>query len=110
MTTDPVAALIEEYHGKMRLHATYAAKAASLEHKRKSLISRLILEQEGVPVTKAEHIARASEAYLRFLEELEEFDRLARQTHADVEYLRARLDVWRTRSATARVQQQGARR
>lgn len=106
LTIDEV---VDSLHERLRDHAVYAAQAQRLEHARKALISKLILEQEGVPVTKAEHIARASQPYAEHLALLAKAQTDASTAFADVEWYRARLEVWRTKSASARAQQQGRR-
>ncbi len=102
--------LVEEYKKALKIQAEYNANEASHEDNRKIVLSEEIVKAssgpDGMAVTKAEHVARASQAYKAETDMLAKARSLAEVARADVEYIRVRFEAWRTKMSMAKVVRQ----
>jgi hypothetical protein len=73
-----------------------------MEEQRKIAFSQAVFASGESSMAKAEHAARTSSAFMDAVNALDDARRAAATAKAKVTYMAARLDVWRTRSATAR--------
>jgi hypothetical protein len=93
--------------GEMRRElARLEAEERAAEKREKAEYSRAFLAamQEGATASKAEHLARVAADYQAAVQEHLETQRTAGAVRADVTQLSDRLDVWRTREASRRME------
>lgn len=105
MTTD-IDQLLEDYRRALVKLSEANAAYFEQDENRKIILARQTKEFADQPLTKAEVWARASEPYALAIGALVELQRAAENAKADVEFLRARFEAWRTRSATLRAMRQ----
>lgn len=102
--TDP-RPFIDDYYEAMKVAARLKAAVERAEEHRKIVFSEEVIAADA-PISKAEHIARASSTYADAVEEL----RIASVEYGDaaakVEYLKTRFEAWRTNMATHRTKLQ----
>jgi hypothetical protein len=90
------------YRDALQEAAVLSAAVIDLEHQRKRILAQEIVAQVGVPLSKAEEIARAGQRYGEFLDALKRQRLAAARAEAQAEYLRARWESWRTVNANRR--------
>lgn len=101
--------LLSDLGPALRAAAQLEAEVERLEHLRKVVLADEM--PKDLPEWKADAAARSSARYQEFLKGLHNVKTGAGEARAKAEYLRSRLDVWRTRESTRRSQlQQGAGR
>lgn len=89
--------LVDAYHAALKTQATASATESDQDDSRKIVLSQQILKAGDIALSKAEHVARASEEYLRASARLSAAREDAENARAEVEYLRVRFEKWRTR-------------
>lgn len=104
--SDQIDQFLEEYRVALQDAARLSAEEKNLDEQRKIVRSELVTKFEG-PATKAEHFAQASTEYRQAAARLMEARSLAASANAKVDWMTARLDIWRTRSANLRTKQRG---
>lgn len=98
---------LEEFRTALEQSARSHAVLAGLDDRRKRLLSQLTLdyvEKQGLPITKADHKARADQVYGEFLDQADDARHKAEMDRSRVEWMRIRYEMWRTTAATKRAE------
>mgnify|MGYP003347377686 CR=1 FL=1 len=85
------------------------AAANLLEDTKSSVLSQLIMKQIGVPVTRAEHVARASQDYLDHIAAMVEARKQANLLKVQMEFLKMRFHEWNSSDANQRAEKKFTR-
>lgn len=103
MTADE---LVQTYRDALLAQAKANAAEAQADDARKVVLSEQVLAAGDVPLSKAEHIARASAPYKLALTDLNHARDVAETARAEVEATRVRFEKWRTAQSLAKVMRQ----
>lgn len=96
---DPI---LEELQEALDHAARLGAQAEAMEEARKILFSELFLASTEKGVDAREHAARSDLSYQQATEDLRKVRENAAVWKGKAQALQARIDVWRTRMASAR--------
>lgn len=80
-----------------------------LENTRTSLRAELVLQQQGVPNNRAEHIANASKEYRDHVKKTAEMKRKANRLKIRMDYLRMEYGRWNSADANQRAERRMVR-
>ena len=97
--------LIEAYGAALREQAASNAELAAAEDTAKIILAEC-LANEQAPEWKAEAAARSSSAYKAAIVNVHQARERAEKARAEVEYLRARFEAWRSKSSMAKAMRQ----
>lgn len=101
--------LLSDLGPALQSAAALEAQVEHAEHLRKVILAAEM--PKDLPEWKADAAARCTARYQEHLEQMNLLKLSAGEARAKAEYLRSRLDVWRTRESTRRSQlSQGAGR
>ena len=102
--TDQMTQFLDEYGQALHRAGELGVQESYFEHLRKVAFSTAFkaAADGGEPASKAEHTARTAPGYLDALKTLHQCQLEAAEAKAVAEHMKARLEVWRTRSADRR--------
>lgn len=96
--------LLEAWRVAATNAGTLAADVERFDEERRIVLSRELKKyRENMSVADSEHQARASDAYSAICNKLREVRIELGAARAEADYMEKRIEVWRTKSATARV-------
>lgn len=99
---DPFDSFLGECREAWRRANVAAAELETMEERRRIRFAECFQEAGDMPAAKAEQFARRHDAYRDLCEDLANKRIEAAQTKATADWYTARLEVWRTREASAR--------
>ena len=85
------------------------AAASLLEDTKSAMFSQLVLGSADTSIARAEHTARASEAYREHIAKMTEARRAANLLKVQMKYIEMRYGEWQSRDANARKERQMGR-
>ena len=94
--------LVEQYHLALQEMARANADLSAFEDGAKIVFSKQVIAAGDVAISKAEHIARASDQYAAARIILDAGRKSAEAARAEVEYLKTRFEAWRSKSSMAK--------
>lgn len=98
--TDAVHAILDQYRTAMMRADELKADADLAEERRKIILAQQ--SPDGLSERKADNAARTSAPYLAHIETQCIANVAAAKAKSEVEYLRMRLEIWRTRESSRR--------